>query len=135
MKSRLTSHSLEHAQEISNLHNMIKCREADYDKQFAKLQEESTVALLKLKEMQLLNQALSAEERAKFQEQLQRSYDEKLAATEAEKALFLSKFKPLLQQHEGKMQKIGKLQALFQKVAFPVVLNVLASKFFQMFSG
>ena len=135
MESRLTLHLLEHAQETSNLHNMMKCREADYDKQFAKLQEESTVALLKQKEMQLLNQALSAEEQAKFQEQLQRSYDEKLAATEAEKALFLSKFKPILQQHEGKMQKIGKLKGLFQKVTLPVVFNVLASKFFQMFSG
>lgn len=66
MESRLSSLSKEHTQVTSNLREGIECRAADYDTQIAKLREESTAALRKQEEMQSLNQALSAEERAKF---------------------------------------------------------------------
>ena len=116
MESRLSSLSKEHTQVTSNLREGIECRAADYDTQIAKLREESTVALLKQKEMQSLNQALSAEERAKIQEQLQRTYDEKLAAAEEEKALFRSKFEADLVklQEEHKQSQLALQEQIAQ---------------------
>ena len=118
MEHRLSTLLSEHAQETSKLRVEMIRRGEDYDEQIAKLRAESSSALRKQEEMQLLNQAMSAEERAKLQathSQLRLEYEAKLAAAEREKALFRSDYASLLAQQE-EAQKQSQL-ALQEQIA------------------